>query len=167
MWCKQWSNDASKFSASMAMRIELAAQIMKQLWNCGFFFVQTASLFTLRTFGAQINWRVINRMVLFDPHSFLSNLSPIHFAGESGNGNMFLNGKQHVQNENGHRSPLMPNNCKHLNPPYFSLPTPFKSGSWWSFPLNCRLCRLHKMQSWWEGGGDSAYFSAVSIYSQG
>jgi hypothetical protein len=42
---------------------------------------------------------------LFDPHHFLSNYSPIHFAGESGNGNTFLNGKQLVQNENGHRSP--------------------------------------------------------------
>jgi hypothetical protein len=35
----------------------------------------------------------------------LSNKSPIHFAGESGKGNTFLNGKQHVQNENGHRLP--------------------------------------------------------------
>jgi hypothetical protein len=42
---------------------------------------------------------------LFDPHRFLSNKSPIHFAGESGKGNTFLNGKWHVQNKNGHRSP--------------------------------------------------------------
>jgi hypothetical protein len=89
-------------------------------WRCGsnserqfltiFYFadlfpVRAASLFALRTFGAQINWRVISRKVLFAPHRFLSNKSPIHFAGESGKGNMFLNGKQHVQNENGHRSP--------------------------------------------------------------
>jgi hypothetical protein len=87
-------------------------------WRCGtnlerklrtrfefadFFLVRAASLFTLRTFGAQINWRVINRKVLFDPQRFLSNKSPIQFAGESGN--MFLNGKQHVQIENGHQSP--------------------------------------------------------------
>ena len=70
-----------------------------------FFLVRAASLFTLRTFGAQINWRVISRKVLFDPQRFLSNKSPIQFAGESGKGNMFLNGKRHVQNENGHRSP--------------------------------------------------------------
>ena len=70
-----------------------------------FFLVRAASLFTLRTFGAQINWRVISRKVLFDPHRFLSNKSPIHFAGASGKGNTFLNGKWHVQNENGDRSP--------------------------------------------------------------
>jgi hypothetical protein len=32
----------------------------------------------------------------------LSNKSPIHFAGESGKGYKFLNGKWHVQNKNGH-----------------------------------------------------------------
>jgi hypothetical protein len=42
---------------------------------------------------------------LFDPHRFLSNKSPIHFAGESRKGNTFLTGKRHVENENGHRSP--------------------------------------------------------------
>jgi hypothetical protein len=70
-----------------------------------FFLVWTVYLFTLRTFGAQINWHVISRKVLFAPHRFLSNKSPIHFAGASGNGNTFFNGKWHVQNENGHRSP--------------------------------------------------------------
>ncbi len=88
-------------------------------WRCGsnsehklwikfefadFFLVWAASLFTLRTFGAQINWRIISRKVLFDPQRSLSNKSPIQFAGESGKGNMFLNGKRHVQNENGHQS---------------------------------------------------------------
>jgi len=81
----------------------------RKLWTrfefADFFLVRAASLFTLRTFGAQINWRVISRKVLFDPQRFLSNKSPIQFAGESGKGNMFLNGKRHVQNENGHRSP--------------------------------------------------------------
>ncbi len=87
-------------------------------WRCGqnsqcklwtrfelavFFLVRTASLFTLRTFGAQVNWHVISRKVLFDPHRFLSNKSP--YAWESGKGNTFLNGKWHVQNKNGHRSP--------------------------------------------------------------
>ncbi len=88
--------------AQMAKRIKFGVQIMNQM---DFFLVRAASLFTLRTFGAQINWRVISRKVLFDPHRFLSNKSPIHFAGESGKGNMFLSGKRHVQNENGHRSP--------------------------------------------------------------
>jgi hypothetical protein len=46
-----------------------------------------------------------SRKALFAPHRFLSNKSLIHFAGESGNGNTFLNGKWHVQNENRHRSP--------------------------------------------------------------
>ncbi len=55
-----------------------------------FFLVRTGSLFTLRTFGAQINWRVISRKVLFAPHRFLSNKSPIHFAWASGNGNTFF-----------------------------------------------------------------------------
>ncbi len=81
----------------------------RKLWTrfefADFFLVHAASLFTLRTFGAQINWRVISRKVLFDPQRFLSNKSPIQFVGESGKGNMFLNGKRHVQNENRHRSP--------------------------------------------------------------
>jgi len=81
----------------------------RKLWTrfelADFFLVRAVSLFTLRTFGAQINWRVISREVLFDPHRFLSNKSPFHLAGESGKGNTFLNGKRHVQNENGHRSP--------------------------------------------------------------
>ncbi len=92
-----------------------------------FFPVRTASLFTLRTFGAQINWRVISRKALFAPHSFLSNKSHIHFAGESGNRNTFLesmaNGMFKMKmdiDRHGHR--LMPNNCKNLNPPYLSSP---------------------------------------------
>ncbi len=49
----------------------------RKLWTrfefADFFLVRAVSLFTLRTFGAQINWRVISRKVLFDPHRFLSN----------------------------------------------------------------------------------------------
>jgi hypothetical protein len=37
MQCKQWSKGALKFPASMAMRKELAAQIMNQIWTRGFF----------------------------------------------------------------------------------------------------------------------------------
>ncbi len=81
----------------------------RKLWTrfdlTDFFLVWAASLFTLRTFCVQINWRVISRKVLFDPHRFLSNKSPIHFAGENRKGNTFLNDKRHIQNKNGHQSP--------------------------------------------------------------
>jgi hypothetical protein len=78
---------------------------------------------------AQINWRVISRKVLFDPHCFLTNKSPTHFAGESGKGNTFLNGKGHVQNKNRHRLPrsqTYAQQLKNLNPPYFSFRSTFK-----------------------------------------
>ncbi len=79
-----------------------------------FFLIRVASLFTLRTFGAQINWRVISRKVLFDPHRFLSN---IH-----------RHGPRH-----------MPNNCKNLNPSYFSLPSTFKTQLYHSFAMSHSL----------------------------
>jgi hypothetical protein len=67
---------------------------------------------------------------LFDLHRFLSNKSPIHFAGESGKGNTFFsmaNGMfKKKMDIDCHSHRLMPNNCKNLNPPYFSLPTNFK-----------------------------------------
>ena len=109
---------AQNFGASIYSRVINIKTCLLRKWRCGsnsprklctkfdiadFFLFRAASLFTLRTFGAQINWRVISGKILFDPHRFLSNKSPIHFAGESGN--TFLNGKRHVQNENGHRSP--------------------------------------------------------------
>jgi hypothetical protein len=78
---------------------------------------------------AQINWRVISRKVLFDPHCFLTNKSSIHFAGESGKGNTFLNGKGHVQNKNRHRLPrsqTYAQQLKNLSLPYFSFPSTFK-----------------------------------------
>jgi hypothetical protein len=103
---------------------------MNQIWTLAdFFLVRAASLFTLRTFGAQINWRVISKKILFDPHRFLSNKSPIHFAGESGKGNTFLmaNGTFKMKMDIDRHGPrLMPSNCKNLNPPYFSLPSTFK-----------------------------------------
>ncbi len=40
-----------------------------------FFLVWTASLFTLRTFGAQINWRVISRKVLFAASLFVKQIA--------------------------------------------------------------------------------------------
>ncbi len=51
---------------------------------------------------------------MFDSHHFLSNKSSIHFGGERGKGNMFLNGKWHVQNKNGHRSPRSQTSVKIL-----------------------------------------------------
>jgi hypothetical protein len=55
MRCKQRGKGAWKFPVLMAMRIKFAAQIMKQFKMADFFLVRTASLFTLQTFGAQIN----------------------------------------------------------------------------------------------------------------
>jgi hypothetical protein len=48
----------------------------------------------------------------------------INFAGESGNRNIFLNSKRHVQKENWHWLPWSQTNA--LDPPYFLLPTTFK-----------------------------------------
>jgi hypothetical protein len=118
------------FCPQMAVRIKFGAQIMNQIWIRGFFLVRAAPLFTLRTFGAQINWRVISRKVLFDPQRFSSNKSPIHFAGESRKEIRFsmANGTFKMKMDiNRHGPRLMPNNYKNLNPPYFSLPTTFNS----------------------------------------
>jgi hypothetical protein len=73
--------------------------------NWRIFFLFGPRLFYAPNIGALINWRVISRKVLFDPHRFLSNKSPIHFPGESGKGNTFLGGKWHVQSKKGYRSP--------------------------------------------------------------
>ncbi len=111
----KWISDYFDIKGCGANKLARAHQSSLRQWWCGqnsqrklwtrfeladFFLVRA-----LQTFGAQINWRVISRKVLFDPHRFLSNKSPIHFAGESGKGNTFLNGKWHVQNKYGHRSP--------------------------------------------------------------
>ena len=59
----------------------------RKLWQLSKLLIfLTAALFTLRTFGAEITWRVRGK-VLFDPHRFLSNKSPIHFAVTSRNAN--------------------------------------------------------------------------------
>jgi hypothetical protein len=62
--------------------------LQRKSWTRGFFSCSGRVSFTLRTFGAQINWRFISRKILFDPHRFLSNKLPIHSTGESGKGNM-------------------------------------------------------------------------------
>ncbi len=61
------------FGPQMAMRMEFAAQIMKKIWIYGFFLVWAASLFALRTVGAQINKHVLSRKILFDPHRLIAN----------------------------------------------------------------------------------------------
>jgi hypothetical protein len=125
------ANNEAMTHRSSLRQCRCGSNSQRESWTCGFFFlVLAATPFTLRTFSAQINWRFISRKAMFDPYRFLSNQSPIHFAGESGNGNMFRNGKQHVQNENRHRSPrsqTYANNCKNLNPPYFSLQLPLSN----------------------------------------
>ncbi len=92
-----------------ARKRRCGSHLKRKLWTrfefADFFLNRAGSHFTLRTFGAQINWHIISRKVLFDPQRFLSNKSPIQFAAESRKGNTFLNGKRHVQNENRHRSP--------------------------------------------------------------
>jgi hypothetical protein len=92
--------------------------------------VRAASLFTLRAFGAQINWRVISRKVLIDPHRFFVKQiaffillerveKEIRFSMANGTFKMKMD-------IDGHGPRLIPNNCKNPNPPYFSLPSPFK-----------------------------------------
>ncbi len=63
------------------MQMALVKPLQNSFKMADFFLVWTAPLFTLLTFGAQINWHAISRKVLFAPHRFLSNKSPIHFAG--------------------------------------------------------------------------------------
>jgi hypothetical protein len=125
---KQFRKGASKFSAPMAMRTEFAAQIMNQIWTRGFFSCSGRDSFYAPNIRCANNWRVISRKVLFDPHRFLSNKSPIHFAGESGKGIRFSmeNGMFKIKMDIDRHGPRrMPDNCKNLNPPYFSLPSTF------------------------------------------
>ncbi len=134
LWCG--SNNLGRAHRSSLRQWRCGQNLQRKLWTrfelADFFLVRAANLFTLRTFGAQINWRVISRKVLFDPHRFLSNKSPIHFAGESGKGNTFsmANGLFKIKMDIDRHGPRrMPDNCKNLNPPYFSLPSTFNEMS--------------------------------------
>ncbi len=75
MRCKQWSNDASKFLASMAMRIEFAAQIIKHFWNCGFLFLFRSHLFSCSLGreggGGSIFWKTPDTALYFTYVSIL------------------------------------------------------------------------------------------------
>ncbi len=108
----------------------------RKLWTrfefTDFFLVRAASLFTLRTFGAQINWRVISRKVLFDPQRFLSNKSPIQLLERAEKEICFsmANGTFKMKTDIDRHGPRpMPNSCKNLNTPNFSLPSTFKRKS--------------------------------------
>jgi hypothetical protein len=140
----KWISDFFDIKGCGVNNLARAHRSSLRQWRCGqnsqrklwtrfeladFFLDRAASLFMLRTFSAQINWRVIRRKVLFDPHRFcqtnrLFNLleraeKEIRFSMASG---MFKT-KMDI-NRYGPR--LMLNNCKNLNPPYFSLPSTFK-----------------------------------------
>ncbi len=130
MRCKQWSYDVSKFPPSMAMRIEFAAQIMKQFWICGFFFWFTPQLFSCSE--NLVRKHVISRKVLFDPHYFFVKLIAYSFCcmerAETEMRFSMSNSMFKTKMDIDHHSPrLMPNNCRHLNSPYSSLPTTFKT----------------------------------------
>jgi hypothetical protein len=117
MRCKPWSNDAAKFPPSMAMRIEFAAQIMKQFGNWRFFWLHRSSFHSPK-FCAQIKWRITfcqtSRLFILLERAE----TEIRFSIA----NSMFKTKMDIDRQ----SPrLMPNNCKHLDPPYFSLPTTF------------------------------------------
>jgi hypothetical protein len=74
-----------------------------------------------------LKWRIFS---CSDRVSFYA--TKIHFAGESGNRIHFsmANGTFKMKMDIDRHGPrLMPNNCKNLNPPYFSLPITFNSVS--------------------------------------
>ncbi len=128
------ANNLASAHWSSLRQLRCGQNSQRKLWTrfelADFFLVRVASLFTLRTFGELINWRVVSRKVLFDPHHFLSNKSPIHFAGENGKGNTvrfsMANGFFKIKMDIDRHGPRrMPDNCKNLNPPYFSLPSTF------------------------------------------
>ncbi len=114
---------AQNFGASIYSRVINMKTCLLRQWRCGsnsqrelwisfkladFFLVQASFLFTLRTFGA---CRCVNKLTRCNYDGIVRSASPIikespiNLAGESGNGNMFFNGKWHVQNKNGTLSP--------------------------------------------------------------
>ncbi len=99
---KACSANKLEYSKIISAPLNWRTEAFPRKWRCGsnsprklwtkfdladFFLVRAASLFTLRTFGAQINWRIVSGKILFDPQRFLSNKLPIHFAVTSGKGN--------------------------------------------------------------------------------
>ncbi len=82
--------------------------------------------FTLRTFGAQINWRVISRKVLFDPHRHFFKQIALERAEKEIRFSMANGTFKMKMDIDCHGPRLVPNNCTNLNPPYFSLLSTFK-----------------------------------------
>ncbi len=107
--------------AQITMRSKVAAQNMNYIWIHRFFScADRVSFYATNIRCANILTRT---KVLFAPHRFLSNKSPIHFAGARGNISM-ANGTFKIKKDIDRHGPrLMPNNCKNINPPFFSLPT--------------------------------------------
>ena len=116
----KWISDYFDIKGCGANNLARAHRSSLRPWRCGqnsqrklltrfeladFFLVLGVTLFTLRTFGAQINWRIISRKVLFDPHHFLSNKLPIHFAVTNGKGNKTFCSKTACSNWSKPRSP--------------------------------------------------------------
>jgi hypothetical protein len=80
--------------------------------------------------------RVICRKVLFDPYRHLSNYNRQFILLESEEteirfsmANSMFKMKMDIDR---HGPRLMPNNCKHLNPPYFSLSSTFNALLGWT-----------------------------------
>ncbi len=94
-----------------------------------FFLVRVASLFTLRRFGAEINWRVKQTGPVWSA-SLIVKVIAYKFAVTSGKGNKIFNQKLHVQTVHKPRSPrsetIIPNIYLLLDPPFLSSPTTFK-----------------------------------------
>ncbi len=110
--------------APMAMRIEFAAQIRKQIWSCRFFSCSVRVSFyalNIRSFCQT------NRLFILLERAE----KEICFSMANG---MF---KTQIDMDR-HGPRLIPNNCKNLYPPYFSLPTTF----------NCTISQFRSSNPW-------------------
>jgi hypothetical protein len=84
----------------MAIRIKFGAQIMNHIWSCGFF--------------------SCSGLVSFYAHFIFLERAEKEMRFSMANGTFKMK-----MNIDCHGPKLMPNNCKNLNPPYFSLPSTF------------------------------------------
>jgi hypothetical protein len=120
-------NDA--IPGSMAMWIEFAAQIMKQFWTCGFFSswdrisfqapkIRCAIILTFFLVGRSC----LSRIAYCQRNRLLILLERVEREIRFSMANGMFKMKMDI---NCHGPRLMSNNCQHLDPPYFSLPTIF------------------------------------------
>jgi hypothetical protein len=115
----------------MAMRTKFAAQIMNQFKTRGFF-----SCSGRVSFHAS-NIRGANKLTRYKYEGMVRSASPIvkviaysFFLEQAETEIRFsmANGTFKIKKDIDRHGPrLMPSNCKNLDPPYFSLPTTFKS----------------------------------------